>query len=353
MHGLYRGALRGISEVLEQIKKNEKILPGHGSGGKLMNEMIDNTIRKRFGTSNVQLDDSALIQVGESRLAFTTDSFTITPIFFPGGDIGRLAVNGTVNDLAVMGARPLYLSCALILEEGLPYEELEKILDSMKDEADKAGVTIVTGDTKVVPNGKADKVFINTAGIGIVEEEIKPERIEAGDTILVSGTIGDHGMAIMALRKELSFSQDLKSDCAHLNHMIREVLKSFKGSVKFMRDPTRGGVASVLNEIVKDSSFSARIREDALPVRDEVTGICNILGLDPLYVANEGKVVMIVAGDKAEDILKIMRTHDLGKDAALIGEIDEKYPGKAYVETSIGGRRIIPLLAEEQLPRIC
>lgn len=331
----------------------KKILPGHGSGGKLMNEMIDSVIRRRFGNDSVQLDDSALLSVGGARIAFTTDTFTITPIFFPGGDIGRLAVNGTVNDLAVMGATPLFLSCALVLEEGLEFDDLERVLDSMKAEADRAGVSIVTGDTKVVPNGKADRIFINTSGIGIVDGNAQRREIEPGDAIIVSGTIGDHGMAIMALRNNLSFSRGLSSDCAPLNHMIRAVTDAFPQSVKFMRDPTRGGVASVLNEIVKGRQLSARLLEAALPVRDEVKGVCSILGIDPLYAANEGKVVIIAAKNDAEGIVKILKQTPEGLNAAIIGEINREFPGKAYIETTVGGRRILPLLAEEQLPRIC
>jgi len=330
-----------------------KILPGHGSGGKLMNDLIDKTIRKKLGGSSVQLDDSAVLDLPGNRIAFTTDTFTITPVFFPGGDIGRLAVNGTVNDLAVMGADPLYLSCSLILEEGLPLEDLEKILDSMADEARLAGVTIVTGDTKVVPHGKADRIFINTAGIGAFRGDPVRSDIEPGDAVIISGTIGDHGMAVMAVRNSLSFSGDLTSDCAHLNHLIREITDRYPQSVKFMRDPTRGGVASVLNEVVHKKNISVKLIERSLPVKDEVTGVCGLLGLDPLYIANEGKVIIIVKEQDAGGMIDIMRKNEKGKNAAVIGVIDTAFPGKVYVETPIGGRRILPLLAEEQLPRIC
>lgn len=331
----------------------KKILPGHGSGGRLMNEMIDTVIRKRFGGGSVQLDDSAILDVGGASIAFTTDTFTITPLFFPGGDIGTLAVNGTVNDLAVMGATPRWISCALVLEEGLEFEVLERVLDSMKSEADRAGVTIVTGDTKVVPSGKADRMFINTSGIGVIEKQAARAEIAPGDRIVISGTIGDHGMAVMALRNNLSFSKGLQSDCAHLNHMIRAAIDAFPHSVKFMRDPTRGGVASVLNEIVNRKALSARLDEESLPVRDEVKGVCGILGIDALYAANEGKVVMIVKAEDAEGVVSILRKTPEGKNAAIIGDIDTEFPGKAYLETAIGGRRILPLLTEEQLPRIC
>ena len=333
--------------------KSKTILPGHGSGGRLMNEMIDTVIRNRLGGSSVQLDDAALLHLGGATIAFTTDTFTITPIFFPGGDIGALAVNGTVNDLAVIGATPLYLSCGLVLEEGLDVADLETILDSMKVQADRAGVKIVTGDTKVVPHGKADRIFINTAGIGIVEGGPVRGKIAAGDSIIISGTIGDHGMAVMALRNNLSFSKGLASDCAHLNHMIRAATGPFPGSVKFMRDPTRGGVASVLNEIIQGTGLSAMLREDALPVRDEVKGICTILGIDPLYAANEGKVLIVASHKDAPAMVEALRRTPEGKDAAIIGEINDAFPGKAYIQTSIGGRRILPLLTEEQLPRIC
>ncbi len=240
----------------------ERIQAGHGSGGKLMNDMINNLIRKTFGEESVQPDDAAVVDIPSAQAAFTTDTFVITPVFFPGGDIGSLAVNGTVNDLAVMGAEPKYISCGLILEEGLPMDELKTILESMKREADGAGVQIVTGDTKVVPAGKADKIFINTAGIGIFKNKIQRRPIKKGDVIIVSGTIGDHGVTIMAERNELSFSRGLESDCAHLNHLTASVTSEFPESIKFMRDATRGGVASVLNEIVADQDFSAGLVEE-------------------------------------------------------------------------------------------
>ena len=331
----------------------EKILSGHGSGGKLMNDMIDRTIRHILGPESIQLDDSAILDIPIDKIAFTADSFTITPIFFPGGNIGSLAVNGTVNDLAVMGAVPKYLSCSLIIEEGMEFEELKEILQSMKKEADSAGVKIVTGDTKVVPHGKCDKIFINTSGIGFFENKIQRREIIPGDKILINGTIGDHGMAIMGLRNNLSFTEGLKSDCAHLNHLIKEITDVFHGSIKFIRDATRGGAASVLNEIVKNKNFSAMLDEDTLPIRNEVKGISGILGIDPLYSANEGKIVIIAGKNEAEGILNIMKKNKLGTNAAIIGEINEILPGKAYLKTAVGGKRILPLLIEEQLPRIC
>ena len=331
---------------------SEKILLGHGSGGKLMNELINGMIRETFGES-LQLDDSAVLTVGNKQLAFTTDTFTITPLFFPGGDIGELAINGTVNDLAVMGARPLYISSAFILEEGLEIEHLEKIVKSMKRAADYARVKIVTGDTKVVEKGKGDRLFINTAGIGVMEAPVQRKPVEEGDLILINGTIGDHGISVMAERNRLSFSKGLASDCAPLNHLIGAVMKEFPGSIKFMRDATRGGVASVLNEVVQETAFSARLMEEDLPVKDEVHGVCDILGIDPLYAANEGKVLMVVARNDGPRIIEVMKGIKEGVGAAVIGEITSQYAGKVFIQTGIGGKRILSLLVEEQLPRIC
>ncbi|HPB83493.1 MAG TPA: hydrogenase expression/formation protein HypE [Spirochaetota bacterium] len=331
----------------------KKILPGHGSGGKLMNDMISGLIKETLGRDTIQIDDSAILETGGGKIAFTTDSYTVTPIFFPGGDIGKLAVNGTVNDLAVMGAIPKFISCSLILEEGFDFESLEKLLVSMKQAADEAGVKIVTGDTKVVPNGKGDKVYINTSGIGIFTGNVQRRKIEPGDKIIVSGTTGDHGITIMSLRNDLKFSSNLKSDCAPLYGMISQVTAKYPESIKFMRDATRGGIASVLNEITAGTAFSAKLVDEKIPVTDEVKGICGILGLDPVYVANEGKVIIIAKPGDAQGITDTLRLHQFGKNAAIIGEIDSVYPGKIYVETFIGGKRLLPLLIEEQLPRIC
>ena len=336
---------------MEKIIK--KILPGHGSGGKLMNDMISKTIKEILGKDSIQIDDSALLKLGGERIAFTTDSYVITPIFFPGGDIGSLAVHGTVNDLAVMGADPKFLSCSLILEEGFEFDSFEKILVSMNTAAENAGVKIVTGDTKVVPNGKGDKIYINTSGIGVFTHEVQRREINIGDKIIVSGTIGDHGITIMSLRNDLKFSNSLKSDSAPLNGLIGSILKKYPSSIKFMRDATRGGAASVLNEITSGKEFSAKIIEDLVPVNDEVNGICSLLGLDPLYVANEGKIILIAAPEHADAIIEIMQQNEYGRDARIIGEIDSLYPGKVYIETFIGGKRLLPLLIEEQLPRIC
>jgi hydrogenase expression/formation protein HypE len=331
----------------------EKILLGHGSGGKLMSELIENVIRGILGEEAIQLDDSAVFNIGDTTIAFTTDSFTVSPIFFPGGDIGKLAVNGTVNDLSVMGSKPLFLSCGVIVEEGLDVDVLKRILQSMREAADYAGVRIVTGDTKVVQKGTADRIFINTSGIGIIEGRVQRLPVEAGDAVIINGCIGDHGIAVMAERNKLSFTEGLSSDCAPLNHLIQEIVAEFPDSIKFMRDPTRGGVASVLHEIVRKDNIGIRLIEDQLPIRDEVKGVCELLGLDPLYVANEGKVILIARGGIAADIVSLMRSRREGSDAAVIGEVTLEPAGKVYLKTSIGGSRILPLLTVEQLPRIC
>ncbi len=332
---------------------NDRILMGHGSGGKLMFELITNTIGKILGSGSVQMDDSAILVPGSEKIAFTTDTYTITPLFFPGGDIGTLAVNGTVNDLAVMGATPLYLSCGLILEEGLEIALLKKVLLSIKKASDAAGVRVVTGDTKVVEKGNADKLFVNTSGIGVLEHPVPRKKLEVGDQIIINGTIGDHGISIMAQRSGLSFTRGLSSDCAPLHRLIAEVMREFPGSVKFMRDATRGGVASVMNEIIQKKPFGAVLYEERFPLKNEVKGVCEILGIDPLYAANEGKVIMIVNKEAAAGILPLMKKNRYGKKAAVIGEIIDQYRGMVFVETLVKGRRMLPLLIEDQLPRIC
>jgi hydrogenase expression/formation protein HypE len=331
----------------------EKILLGHGGGGKLMNDLIRDMIVSSLGKDSIQLDDSAAVKISEEDVVFTTDTFTVSPIFFPGGNIGSLAVHGTVNDLSVMGARPLYLSCGLIIEEGFEIKNLKIILDTMKSAADEAGIKIVTGDTKVVEKGKADRIFINTAGIGQLEFGLQRREIEVGDKLIVNGTIGDHGMAILSQRNELSFTSDLKSDSVPLNHLIISVCEKYPGQIKFMRDATRGGLASVLNEIVQDKAFSVKVVEPSVPIREEVRGVCDILGLDPLYSANEGKVTMVVKPQKAEEILEVIKQDKYGREAAIIGEITDEFPGKVYVETKVKGKRLLPLLVDDQLPRIC
>jgi len=332
---------------------NDRILMGHGSGGKLMFELITNTIGEILGSGSVQMDDSAILVPGSEKIAFTTDTYTITPLFFPGGDIGTLAVNGTVNDLAVMGATPLYLSCGLILEEGLEMALLKKVLLSIKKASDAAGVRVVTGDTKVVEKGSVDKLFVNTSGIGILEHPVPRKKLEVGDQIIINGTIGDHGISVMAQRSGLSFTRGLSSDCAPLHRLIAEVMREFPGSVKFMRDATRGGVASVMNEIIQKKSFGAVLYEERFPLKNEVKGVCEILGIDPLYAANEGKVIMIVNKEAAAGILPLMKKNRYGKKAAVIGEIIDQYRGMVFVETLVKGRRMLPLLIEDQLPRIC
>lgn len=332
---------------------NDRIVAAHGSGGKLMNDLITNRIARILGKENIQQDDSAIIEISSKKIAFTSDTFTVSPLFFPGGDIGKIAVNGTVNDLAVMGASPAYLSCGLILEEGLECAVLDTILHSMKEAADYAQITFVTGDTKVVPRGDADKMFINTSGIGLMETKPVRSPLEVGDKIIVSGHIGDHGITIMAKRNKLSFSKGLQSDCAPLNHLVKKMTRAFPGSINFMRDPTRGGLASVLNEMVSEQKIGAEIFEAQLPIRDEVRGVCEILGLDPLYAANEGKLCAIVRAQDAEEIVKTMKTVQEGFDAQIVGEITDEFPGKTIIRTAIGGKRILPLLTDEQLPRIC
>jgi hydrogenase expression/formation protein HypE len=333
------------------------ILLGHGSGGKLSHDLIKDLFVKYFSNKVLtEQTDAAIVNIATSQIAFTTDSFVVDPIFFPGGDIGKLAVAGTVNDLAVSGAKPLYLSTSFIIEEGLPFADLERIVKSMAEEAIKAGVTLVTGDTKVVNRGKCDKVFINTTGVG----EIEPRHlsigtgseIQPGDKVLINGTIADHGMAVMAAREELSFKTNIQSDCASLNLLIKEAL-AVTDQMRFMRDATRGGLATVLCELAEHMDFGIEIDEASLPVNENVRGMCELLGFDPLYVANEGKVVMVVGKDDADQVLKALKRNELGKEAAIIGEVVNEHHGRAWLTTGIGGRRIIDMLAGEQLPRIC
>lgn len=333
------------------------ILLGHGSGGRLSHELIKELFVAHFDNPLLrQQGDSAILPASEGELAFTTDSYVVDPIFFPGGNIGKLAVCGTVNDLAVSGAKPLYLSTGFIIEEGLPFEDLKKIVTTMADEAQKAGVRIVTGDTKVVNRGQCDKIFINTAGLGFVEKKFRDissgKQISVGDKIIINGTIADHGMAVMAVRNFGSFSTDIVSDCAPLNSLIRSVLDAGL-NVKFMRDATRGGLATVLCELAESHNLGVAINEEDVPINENVRGMCELLGFDPFYVANEGKVVMVIAESDAEKALNIINKNEYGKQAAIIGEITDVHPGKAVLNTVVGGRRIIDMLAGEQLPRIC
>lgn len=337
-------------------KREDKIMLGHGSGGRLMHELISGLFLKHFSNSILQQQtDSAILNIGTSEIAFTTDSFVIDPLFFPGGNIGKLAVCGTVNDLAVSGAEPLYISVSFILEEGFPLNELEVIVESLAAEAKKAGVLIVTGDTKVVNKGKCDKVFINTAGIGRMRPEnnqiCKAIGIEPGDVIIVNGTIGDHGMAVMNARESFNFKTSVESDCASLNHLIGEVLD--KNTVKFMRDPTRGGVATVLNELAEKIQFGIEIDESALPINNGVKAMCELLGFDPLHIANEGKVLIVAKETDSSAILETLINNELGLQSAIIGRVVNEHPGKVVLKNETGGRRIVDSLAGEQLPRIC
>jgi hydrogenase expression/formation protein HypE len=333
---------------------NDKILLAHGSGGKLAHELVEKSFVKAMANPILaRLDDSAVFDLS-GRLAFTTDSYVVSPIFFPGGDIGKLAVCGTVNDLAMSGARPLYLSLAFIIEEGLPLGELSQIVDSVQRAAEEAGVAIVTGDTKVVPRGSADKLFINTAGVGIIAEgvNISGGNARAGDRVILSGTIGDHGIAVISQREEMSFSTNLKSDCAPLGGLVTEMLNA-SPNIHCLRDPTRGGLATSLNELAKQSGVSIRIEEEKIPLREEVLAACEMLGFDPLYVANEGKLVAIVPPGDADKVLKAMRKNRYGKDAAIIGEVGAEKPGRVVMKTVLGASRIVDMLTGDLLPRIC
>jgi hydrogenase expression/formation protein HypE len=337
--------------------KKDKILLGHGSGGKLSHKLIEDVFVKHFSNSILDTQtDAAVLDIKNKSISFTTDSFVVDPVFFPGGNIGKLAVCGTVNDIAVSGAKPLYLSSSFIIEEGFSLEDLNTIVKSMADEAKKAGVKIVTGDTKVVDKGKCDKVFINTAGIGTIEDNVKHigsgKNIEIGDKIIINGSVGDHGMAIMSARNELKISSPLLSDCACLNYLIESIL-SISNSIKFIRDATRGGLATVVSELVEKKNYGIDIDEAAVPVKESVRGMCELLGFDPFYVANEGKFVMIVGKNDAENVLTEIQKNEFGEEAAIIGEIVDEHHGKSIVKTGIGGKRILDMLSGEQLPRIC
>ena len=337
------------------ITDYKNILLAHGGGGKLSHELIKNIFAAQFHTELLgPLHDGAAFSVGNTRFAFSTDSYVINPIFFPGGDIGTLAVNGTVNDLSMCGARPLYLSSAFIIEEGLPMEDLWRVVLSMEAAVNAAGVQLITGDTKVVDRGKGDKVFINTSGIGIIPDgiDISPRNVAPGDKILVSGTIADHGIAIMSVREGLEFETQIESDCAPLNGLVESMVAASK-EIHVLRDPTRGGVASVLNEIAESAAIGMSITEDLIPVSEEVMGACEILGFDPLYVANEGKLLAFVAPSAAENVLAAMRAHPLGKNSVMIGEVVAEHPGTVIMKTRIGGSRVVDMLSGEQLPRIC
>jgi hydrogenase expression/formation protein HypE len=342
------------------IFEHKQIVLGHGSGGKLTADLIDKIFLPAFRNPTLdKLDDQAVLTIEGARLAFTTDSFVVSPIFFPGGDIGRLAVHGTVNDLAMSGARPLYLSAAFILEEGLPVDDLRRVVASMQFAAEEAGVQFVTGDTKVVNRGKGDQIFITTTGIGVIDRDvnISADRARPGDKIILSGYIGDHGMAIMSQRENLEFEGAIESDCASLHGLVAGMLATSpaieKDFLHCLRDPTRGGVATTLNEIAKRAGVGMTLREKSIPVRDSVKGACEVLGLDPLYVANEGKLLAIVAAEMAEAVLEQMRRHDLGRHAVIIGEVVNNHPGMVLMKTEVGGTRVLDVMFGEQLPRIC
>jgi hydrogenase expression/formation protein HypE len=339
-----------------QLADYPTIVMGHGGGGKLGNELVEHLFLPAFRNPALEnLGDAAILELGSGRLAMSTDSFVVQPLFFPGGSIGALAVNGTVNDLAVSGAEPKYLSASFILEEGFPLAQLAAIVSAMADAAAEAGVRIVTGDTKVVERGHGDGCYINTAGVGVLRQGINvgPNRAQVGDAVLVSGTIGDHGMAIMSVREGLEFESQIRSDCAALNGMIADVLEAVGPAVHTMRDPTRGGLASTLNEIATAANVGIDIDEAKVPVRSEVQSACELLGLDPVYVANEGKAVFFVAPDSADRALEVLRAHPLGRDAARIGVVTAQHPRMLVARTVMGSNRVIATQIGEQLPRIC
>lgn len=358
-----------LFERVERVRRrkarvrDEFIMLAHGSGGKAMHELIEGLFLETLRNPLLEkLEDQAVFEIAGAspRLAFTTDSYVVTPVFFPGGDIGELAVNGTVNDLAMSGARPLYLSAGFILEEGFPVADLKRILVSMRDAAREAGVEIVTGDTKVVQKGSADKIFINTSGIGVIENPVSlsASGARAGDKVIVSGTIGDHGTTILIARGELELETEIGSDTAPLHSLVADMLDEAARlgameAIHCMRDPTRGGVATTLNEIALSSEVCIQIHEERIPAREEVKGACEILGLDPLYVANEGKLIAVVSGELAEPLVGRMRRNPYGRDACVIGEVKSEPNGIVTLVTGFGGTRIVDMLVGEQLPRIC
>jgi hydrogenase expression/formation protein HypE len=331
-----------------------KVLLDYGSGGKASQRLISDLFKANFSNPVLnKLDDAAFLDIA-GPLAMSTDTFTVDPIFFPGGDIGSLAVHGTVNDVAMLGARPLYLSCAYIIEEGLDFEVLERIVKSMARAAENAGVSIVTGDTKVVPKGMADKIFINTTGVGTMLAENYPsgESARPGDVVLVSGTMGDHGLTILAQREGLPLTTHVESDSTNLNHLT-EALITEVGDIHVLRDPTRGGLATTLNEIAEASNVGITLEEERIPVHPGVKSGCDILGLDPLYLANEGKFLCILPEAKAEKALEVLRASEEGREACLVGRVGEDHAGKVILQTPLGGKRLLNMLEGEQLPRIC
>lgn len=335
---------------------DKSILLDHGSGGLASQELIGDLFLKHLDNPILNdLEDSAILENGPGKLAFTTDSYVVDPLFFPGGDIGKLAVHGTINDLAMRGAVPKYLSLGLILEEGLDFDTLEKVIISIADASKEAGVPIVTGDTKVVPKGKGDKIFINTAGIGFLPENINisSKNARVGDKVIVSGTMGDHGITIMTRRAGITMEGKLESDTMALHTLVAELVEKFPEDLKTLRDPTRGGVATSLNEIAANSGLAIELDEESLPIRPQVRAACEILGLEPLYLANEGKCLAIVSGDKADAILELMRSTEQGKEATIIGTLTDGKSGRVTINTPVGGARVVTPLHGEPLPRIC
>lgn len=335
--------------------KTDHILLDHGGGGKISHSLITETMLPIFDNAIIsRLDDGAIFKIEEKQFAFSTDTYVVDPIFFPGGNIGDLAVNGTVNDLAMCGAVPLYLSVGLIIEEGFPMTDLEIILNRMRIATKKAEVKVVTGDTKVVPKGAVDKIFINSSGIGLIPEHvnISGHNARPGDKVLLSGSIADHGITVLTQREGMNFDSPIVSDTAPLNHMVKRMLLACE-DIHVLRDPTRGGVGTALNEIAISSKVGIRIYENKIPVKDEVSGICELLGFDPLYIANEGKLLAFIEADSADEVLKTMRKDEFGKDACIIGEVISDNPGNVFMQTRIGGTRIVDMLTGEQLPRIC
>jgi hydrogenase expression/formation protein HypE len=337
------------------LRRYPEVLMAHGGGGKLTQQLIEELYLPSFENELLsRLHDGSVLEVDGARLAFTTDSYVVNPIFFPGGDIGSLAVHGTVNDLAMCGARPIALSAAFIIEEGFPMETLARVVRSMEEAAEHAGVRIVTGDTKVVDRGKGDGIYITTAGVGVVSKgvDIAPAKARPGDRILINGPIARHGIAIMSLREGLGFETAITSDSAPLAGLVGEMMAASAG-IHALRDPTRGGIASALNEIATGAKLGIRIGQQLVPLDDAVKGACELLGFDPLYVANEGKLLAFVAPEEAEKLLDIMKRHPLGVGSAVIGEVVREHPGVVVMHTSIGGSRVVDMMSGEQLPRIC
>lgn len=325
----------------------------HGDGGELTHQLIQDVFVKAFGNNEESKFDAAIIPVQQGKIAVTTDSFVVKPLFFAGGSIGKLAISGTVNDLAVSGAKPLYLTCGFVIEEGFPLKDLKTIVQDMADEAKKAGVALVAGDTKVVERGGCDGVFINTTGIGVLTKETETTpSFEVGDDVIISGTLGDHGIAILTSRGDLGIKSDVKSDCAPLNTML-EKATSVSKQVRIMRDPTRGGLTTTLVEIAEDFSVTITLEENAIPIKDEVRGACDLLGYDPLYLANEGKAIIIVAHDDVNHVLEAIRKLPEGQDAACIGKVTDTSKGQLLIETPLGVKRALHRLSGVMLPRIC